>query len=198
MVNNCMIKKLATSITQYSIMHNWIEHSQYAWCRYALEKELGKIPFSIICLVLMKFTNTWVAISSFVLVFCIFRSRMGGWHARHIWSCQLISVTLVVFVTFILGPFIECMQHSMIFALDIAIIGVTLFLSPVYPSEAHFSQEVKALNNSRKNVMLLVLLIFQGVDMVIAGPSFLIYSLVALLITDISVLLQYLKLKKEG
>lgn len=192
-----MIKKLATSITRYSIMHNWIDHSHYAWCQYALEKELGKILFFSICLLWMKFTHTWFETSSFIFVFYLFRSRMGGWHAHQVWSCQLISIVLVIIVTFGVGPFIISKYQYLLIPLNITIIAATFFVSPVYPVEAHFTQAVKVSNKSRKNIMLLILIVLQGATIIILGPAFLTYSLLALLITDISVLLQYFTLKQK-
>ena len=193
-----MIKRLATSITEFSIAHNWIDHAHYAWCQYALEKELGKMLFFVLCLFLMELTHTWLEVGSFILVFYLFRSRMGGWHAQHVWSCQLISMTLVIIVTFVLGPFVESMHQSVRIALDLVIIIITFFVPLVYPLEAHFTQTIKKSNMVRKNVMLFVLAILQGTNLFIIWSPFLTYSLIALLFTDISVLLQYFKLKKEG
>lgn len=193
-----MIKQFAAAITQYSIAHNWIESSQYAWCQYALEKQLAKMLFFFVCLVLVIFTHTWIKVGAFILTFYLFRSRMGGWHANHVWSCQLISISLVIMITFVVGPFVECLRQPTLIIIDITIITVTFFVAPLYPVEAHFTQAVKVSNMTRKNVMLLIMMILQGVSMVTLGPSFLTYSLLALLITDLSVLLQYFTLKKEG
>lgn len=76
-----MIKQFAASITQYSVTHNWIEPSQYDWCRYALEKQMCKIPFFLVCLVLTIITHLWIQVGAFVFAFYFLRCRMGGWHA---------------------------------------------------------------------------------------------------------------------
>lgn len=193
-----MIKQFASVITQYSVTHDWIESSQYAWCQYALEKQLAKMLFFFVCIILVIFTHTWVETGSFILIFYLFRSRMGGWHANHVWSCQIISIALVIMITFVVGPFLECLRQPTLIVIDITIITVTFFVAPLYPVEAHFTQAVKISNMTRKNIMLLILMILQGISLVVSGPSFLTYSLLALLITDFSVLLQYFKLKKEG
>ena len=193
-----MIKRFAALITKYSVTHNWIEGSQYAWCQYALEKQLAKTLFFFVCLLLVIFTHTWVEVGAFILVFYLFRSRMGGWHASHVWSCQLVSIALVIMITFIIGPIVKHLGQPTLITVDITIVTITFFVTPLYPVEAHFTQTVRTSNMTRKNVMLLILIILQGISMIALGPSFLAYSLLALLITDLSVLLQYLKTKKEG
>lgn len=191
-----MIKQLAISATKYFVSRNWIDATQSEWCQYAIEKQLGKILICTICLIFMALTHTWNKVLPFVVVFNLFRERMGGWHAKHFWSCQAMSTGLVVLITFIIGPFMECMYLPMQIALDILAVTITYFASPVYPIEAHFTQAVKHSNSKRKNQMLLILVVLQGMTMSFFGVIFLVYSLLALLFTDLSVLLQYFKLQK--
>lgn len=192
-----MIKELATSITQYSVTHDWIESSQYDWCRYALEKQLCKTLFFLVCLVLTIITHLWIQVGAFVFTFYLFRCRMGGWHANAIWSCQILSFVLLVGITLFIGPAVEYIPLFALIAIDTIIIIATYFVPPVYPKEAHFTQEIKRSNIQKKNAFLLILVVLQVLSMTIFGPLFLIYGMLGLVFTDISVLLQYFKIKNE-
>lgn len=191
-----MVQQFAASITQYSIAHEWIDASQREWCQYAMEKQLGKLLFGCISLLLMIFTQAWLPMMSFISVCFLFRERMGGWHANHVWSCQLLSIGAVISAVFILGPFIEPLDWWLMVCTDVIIVLVTLITPPVYPPEAHFSQEVKTANTKWKNRMLVCLIFLQFISLFICGTVFFVYSLIGLVFTDFSVLLQYFKLQR--
>lgn len=193
-----MVRQIATLVTQHSISRNWIDVSQCGWCQYALEKQLGKTLFFFICLLLMVVTHKWVEMISFTFVFYCFRMRMGGCHANHVWSCQLISLGLVILFIFVIGPFMECIWQPIIIAIDITAITITYFVRPVYPEEVHFTHAVAVSNTKKKNKLLLVLAVSHIIGLMMHSTLFLTYSLLALLITDVSVLLQYFKRQKEG
>ena len=192
-----MVQQIAASITRYSISRNWIDDSQREWCQYAMEKQLGQLLFGCMSLVLMICTQTWLPMISFISVCYLFRARMGGWHARHIWSCQLLSMGTVIVAVFVLGPIIEQINCHLLFCIDALIILVTLIMPPIYPIEAHFSQSVKKANAKRKNQMLVCLLILQFISLLAGGTEFILYSLIGLVFTDFSVFLQYLNSKED-
>lgn len=190
-----MIKQLATSIAQYSVTHDWMESSQYDWCRYALEKQLCKTLFFLVCLVLTIITHLWIQVGAFVCTFYFFRCRMGGWHASAIWSCQILSFGLLIGITFFIGPVVEYIPLFTLIAIDTVMILVTYFVHPIYPLEAHFTQEIKRSNIQKKNTLLLILVVLQCLSLLISKPEFLSHSMLGLVFTDVSVLLQYFKLK---
>ena len=190
-----MVQQIAASITRYSISRNWIDASQREWCQYAMEKQLGQLLFGCMSLLLMICTQTWLPMISFISVCYLFRARMGGWHAKHIWSCQLLSMGTVIVAVFVLGPIIEQINCHLLFCIDALIILATLIMPPIYPIEAHFSQSVKKANVKRKNQMLVCLLILQFISLLASGTEFILYSLIGLVFTDFSVFLQYFKLQ---
>lgn len=190
-----MVQQIAASITRYSISRNWIDASQREWCQYAMEKQFGQLLFGCMSLLLMICTQTWLPMISFISVCYLFRARMGGWHAKHIWSCQLLSMGTVIVAVFVLGPIIEQINCHLLFCIDALIILATLIMPPIYPIEAHFSQSVKKANVKRKNQMLVCLLILQFISLLASGTEFILYSLIGLVFTDFSVFLQYFKLQ---
>lgn len=193
-----MIQKIASNLTDYSIERQWIDPSKAQWCRYALEKQLGIMFFAAMCCLFAAVTATWAELFSFVLIFYLFRQRLGGLHAKTFWSCQLISLgTLIAAVTMI-GPILEQAEPSVLIGSDTLFIACTYLLKPVYPASAHFSQEVRAANTKRKNQMLLGLLLLQFVSLKLSGFLFLIYSFLGLAIADLSVLFLMHVHQKKG
>ena len=193
-----MLQKIALNLTEYSIKQKWIDPTQSQWCQYALEKRLGFIFFAMMCILLAAVIHEWVALFSFVVVFYVFRQKMGGWHAHSFWLCQLISLGTVIVAVVILGPLLEQVKPSVIISLDIPLIAWTYFLKPAYPPALHFSQKIREANTKRKNQMLLWLTIFQLLSLMLTGFSFLIYSILGLAIADLSVLVQMYKKYKKG
>lgn len=192
-----MIKQLASSIAHYSIAHNWIDESYIEWCQYTMEKQIGKLIFGTICLLLMGLTQTWFEVITFVLTFYLFRERLGGWHAKHYWSCQAISIGVVALSVFIIGPLVNRMSLPKLIILDAFGLLITYFTVPLYPTAVHFSDEIKHSNTKQKNVLLLIFTIAHALTITIWDHMFLTYSLIALVIADLSVLLLYLTSKRE-
>lgn len=193
-----MIQKAALRLAEYSIAHKWIDPSKAQWCSYALEKQIGTMFFITMCLLTAAMTAAWAELFSFVLVFYLFRQRMGGWHAKHFWTCQLLSLVVVVSAVVIIGPLLEWVNLYTIVGTDIFVIVSTFFLKPSYPTSAHFSREVLLVNVKRKKLLLLELIALQLVCLKLGRFSFLTYSLLGLTTADLSVLLQYGVKYKKG
>lgn len=192
-----MVKRLAATITQYCISHNWIECSKSQWCQYAAEKILGKLAFSWQCLLLGILTGRFCEMIVFVLTFYAFRERMGGWHANHFWSCQILSVAITVSAVIFFGPCLEGASLLFSVTINIIIVLLTCCSKPAYPVAVHFTAEIKYLNTKKKNRMLIGLVVFQIFTLIVCDSTIFVYSLLALAFTDFSVLLQYIKLQKE-
>ena len=107
----------------------------------------------------------------------------------------MLSFVLLVGVTLFIGPAVESIPLFAIIVIDTVIIIATYFVPPVYPMEAHFTQEIKRSNIQKKNTLLLILVVLQCLSMLISKLEFLSYSMLGLVFTDVSVLLQYFKLK---
>lgn len=192
-----MIQKIASSLTEYSVSRNWISSSKTQWCQYALEKRLGMLVFISICCIFAAITSTWIEVLIFTLVLYLFRRRLGGWHARTFCSCQLISIGTVIATILSIGPLLELVATTTLIILDISVIICTYALRPIYPSSAHFTQDITLANTKKKNHLLLILVVFQCICLKLKYSLFLTYSLLGLAIADISVLLQYYNTRRE-
>lgn len=192
-----MIQKIASSLTVYSVSHNWISSSKTQWCQYALEKWLGMLVFVAICCLFAAITSTWIEVLIFTSVLYLFRRRLGGWHARTFCYCQLISIGTVIATILFIGPLLEFVAATTLIILDISIIICTYALRPIYPGSAHFTQDITLANTKKKDHLLLILVIFQCIFLKLDFSLFLTYSFLGLAIADISVLLQYYKTRRE-
>lgn len=193
-----MIQKIASELTDYSVAHSWIDSSKAQWCRYALEKRLGAMFFTAFCLLIAAVTATWIKLFSFVAVFYLFRKRLGGWHAKTFWTCQLLSFGTVITAVVIIGPIMEYTKLPFLICADILLSVFTCLLKPAYPASAHFSQEVRAANTKRKNQLLFGLILLQFLSLKLGQVLFLIYSCLGLAIADLSVLFQIYVQQKKG
>lgn len=193
-----MIHKISDKLAAYCIEKNWIESSKFAWCSYAIEKQLETSVFALFILVFAIASNSYVETICFTLVLYIFRSRMGGWHAKSAWSCQMISVGTTVIAVLLIGPAIEKINSLLIFSLNIVLISAMLILRPIYPVQAHFTQKEINANFSRKNQLCLVLSLIQAASWVFVSTKITVYSFLGLIAAVIAVALEYItKFRKE-
>lgn len=174
----------------YCVSRNWIDYSKLNWCSYAIERRLETALFAFIVFAFSLITKTYLKSFSFVFTLYFFRSRMGGWHAKHVWSCQLISVGTLIVAVLLVGPILEKMRSLTLLILDILTIVTVFFTKPVYPQQAHFTQsEIKA-NIKSRNLMLIVLILVQGISLWLAEKTITLYSCLALMFTVMAVLLE--------
>lgn len=194
-----MIQLLAVRLTEYSVERRWIENSSFEWCKYAIEKWIGRLIFTILTVLVMVMTHSFVKLLSFISVFALFRQRQGGWHAKHFWSCQVISIGMMMLVALAPNTIFEYISSNVWIAVSMLTTLCTFALKPVYPQCVHFSAEEKTANVMRRNYLLGGLFILQCVCYFSTNLQILVCSILGLAIADVSVLLEYLciKLRKD-
>lgn len=156
-----MTDKLITSLSSCFLSRGWICTEDIPSFRYVLECFIGRITFlsllALVCIILHCYEEAL----SFSVVLLIFRRRMGGWHARSRWLCQMLSIGSVILVSCLLGPLLSKAPFWITISANILLILTSFLLSPVYPPQMHFSAEEKTGNIRKKNQFLLILLILQ-------------------------------------
>lgn len=193
-----MIQRMASNLTKYSIKHNWVDPSRAEWCCYAIEKRIGMLLFVLACTLIAAITDTWWRLFCFVLTFYLFRARLGGWHAKYLWFCQLLSIGIVVAIVTILGPTFEKTDQRVLISVNYILIFCTFILKPVYPEAAHFTKDIKIANTKYKNRLLIGLAVIQTLCLALRRPILFTYSFLGLVIADLSVILQICTQKKKG
>ena len=91
-----MLNRAAAKLSLFLYCKNYIDSGELEWCIYVTEKLILRIIF-------LTFTFTWVVLTASpvetlvsVSVFCFLRSKIGGYHAKHVTVCLLLSSLLVI------------------------------------------------------------------------------------------------------
>lgn len=192
-----MVQTLATRLAEYAVAHQWIEASYRKWCSYAIEKWLGKLIFAALFIAVSILTNSLLRMLPFIFTFLLLRRRQGGWHANHFWSCQIISIGMVLFVEVMLGPAIEQIQNEILMISGVLLIVCTFALRPAYPTSAHFSDAEKHANLKRRNQLLIGILILACLAYAFSWFHQIAYIFLGLAIADVSVLLAHIYSRKD-
>lgn len=187
-----MIQILAIRITEYAVAHQWIDSLHARWCNYAIEKWLGKLIFALLFVVAAIITDSFMELFVFICTFVLFRQRQGGWHSKHFWSCQIISIGMVLLIALIIGPCLEGLRNDFVTVASLLVVGGTFALKPAYPVQLHFSKAEKQANIKRRNHLLIGLCILQCLCFIGSFSSLIVYSFLGLAIADISVLLEHI------
>lgn len=194
-----MIHRIADRFAKHCVANGWIEESKIYWCRYAIEKRLGTAVFVVLVLIWLMITKTYIKTLTFVIVLFAFRRRIGGWHSQNAWSCQIISIGTVVLAVSLVGPAMERLALNILIFMDVTLMISTFFINPVYPAQAHFSQAEKHANAKRKNILLLILCLVQGISWTFMNSNITVYSFLGLAAAVVAVALGYfLKIERSS
>ena len=182
---------LSLAIAEACSARGWIEVQDKSWCAYAVEKKLILLCFFLLTIPLVVVLNVLQQSLIFSCFFYLLRRRFGGWHAPYAWLCQVISITLVLIVTLLVGPALTQLPSLVIWYVNILVMAIAILQQPIYPPQLHFSQEIKQANAKKKNLVLITVLSLQlGLGSFV--KDFLLYSLLAVLAGIISVYIEIL------
>lgn len=156
-----MYHKLAKFGANMCLHRQWISKSQLEWCVYALEKWINSLSTFFFSLILSVPTGKCVQTFAFFLTFFSLRRRLGGWHAKHAWSCQMTGIILMLFVVYLLGPKLEGLDTRLLAIMDILSLFLCLVATPVYPPQLSFTSSAVRHNKRKKNTTLVVIILIQ-------------------------------------
>lgn len=183
-------QKFVSSLTSIFLRKGWISEQDIPYCRYSLQFLFGKVSFFVLLFITCAVLDCYKEALFFSIVLLSFRKRMGGWHAKHPWLCQIISIALVIFSVSVLGPQLTKLQPPTIIAINCITILISFFLPPAFPPQLHFNQEEKYANVQKKNQMLVLLSALQPILVFLFSPKILIFSSLGLLFGISSVLIE--------
>lgn len=156
-----MLNRAAAKLSLFLYCKNYIDSGELEWCIYVTEKLILRIIF-------LTFTFTWVVLTASpvetlvsVSVFCFLRSKIGGYHAKHVTVCLLLSSLLVISCSPAVEALLEIHQPTF-WAINIAVMLIGYFIKPMYPSAAAVSEEDARKNNRTKRLLLLLILLIQA------------------------------------
>lgn len=183
---------LSLAIAEACISRGWIKAQKKSWCAYAVEKKLISLCFFLLMIPFAVILDVLPQAAVFACVFYLLRRRYGGWHAPYAWLCQVISITLVLATTLLVGPAMMKFPSLVIWGMDAIVMTIAIKQAPVYQPLLHFDQEIKRANTKKKNFLLIIVLVLQlGVGIFV--KDVLVYSLLAVLAGVISVYIEILR-----
>lgn len=189
--------QLSICIAEACVKRNWIKAIDMDWCIYAVETKLLFCAFLTLTGIITWLLGALVEASIFVFVFCLLRSHMGGWHASFAWLCQIISLSLVLLCTLILGPAIQMLCQEALWGINIFALIIAFITSPVFPVQMHTTEDVLIENAKIKNRILLLIFCIQVISAQFT-QVFVIYSFLGILFCVISIIIFNLIFKKAG
>ena len=134
----------------------------------------------------------------FCLSTLLLRRRMGGWHANHVWSCQLLSILASLLCVYVVGPCLERLDFLIIVLVCFASNGSAYALKPVYPPQTHFDVDVQNANNKKKKRVILLIIAVQTVSTPFLGLDVIIYCSLGFFVTILSLIAELINQKTKG
>lgn len=191
------MRENAERLAEWCCEKNWINAEDRMWCVYVLEKWMGILLFFSSVTVWMAVSGLWGETLGFLIPFYLLRRRIGGCHAKSARACYLISMGLVILISAFLGRWLLLLPRELILLLDGAAVLAGLLLSPAYPPQVNFTEEEKAANGRKKNLLLGEFFLLQLVTTVIPGFRFPAFSFCGISVSLITVIIQK-KILKRG
>lgn len=186
-----MEHRLSCFLTHLFYSKGWIDEIQKEWFTYRIEIISNFTFFLISIFAYSLLFNCLFDVLLFLTPMILLRKYSGGWHAKTPLQCYVISISLVVLVTRILGPYIIQIPVRNIIPLTLTI-SIALYLEPpTYPAQLHFDSTVIKLNFQKKQRMIQMLILFQIFVGIMGWKSVLVYTCLAEIVCLLS-------LKKEG
>lgn len=192
-----VIKQEAEKLSDFFCERKWIEPELRDWCVYTAEKWMRVFLFFSAVTLWMVAAGKYTETLSFLLPFYLLRRRAGGYHTRKAITCFFISMALVVFVSAFLGTWLIRLPLRVLIGADISAAALGAALSPAYPPQVNFSNEEKAANAKRKNILLAVIFLLQLISLGFAGKTILAHSFCGITLSIITLAVQKIILKGD-
>lgn len=194
-----MLHSFATKAATAALNRKLISEDRFEWCVYCLEKLLLKLVFVFWLTLLAVITKRYVEISAFLAGFLPMRSKLGGWHAKRAWLCQVISLFLIFLLCCVLPVYIYRIPKSVVAIGTLGALGVAFAAKPIYPPQLHFDDQVREANFHKKNGIVLMMALVQVIFIITDKVHNASYLTMGVLVSMASLLIEYtLQYFKEG
>lgn len=193
-----MYNKISEKIALHLVSKNLIAEDRIPWCKYVLIRWMTTVQLYLLLLIIALVLGHVLELFCFCFSLLSLRRRVGGWHAKKAWVCQLLSVFLPLICVYLLGPFIEGFPFGVTIAWCLAINIAAFILKPVYPPQTHFDDDIRFANNRKKNRLLIFMVTIQLISIPLIGWDVMIYCSLGILIVLLSLIAELGKQKNEG
>ena len=192
-----MIHKGAEAIANICCNRGWVQKDLQSWCIYTLEKWLGILLFISSILLWTILSGLYLETISFLIPFYFLRRRAGGCHADSSHTCFIISISLIIIVSSIVGAWLLAFPIWILVIADVIVVAIALFLPPAYPPQVHFTEMEKDANSRKKNSLLMLYFSLQLCSVFFFGNRVLAYSLCGIAFCVVTIIIQKQKRKNE-
>lgn len=194
-----MLHSLATKTATAALDRKLISEDRYEWCVYCLEKLFVKLVFAFWLTLLAIITKRYAEIIAFLAGFLPMRSKLGGWHAKRAWVCQVISLFLIFLLCCVLPVYICRIPKSVVAIGTLGALVVAFVAKPSYPPQLHFNDQVREANFHKKNGIVLIMALVQVIFIIMDKVHSASYLTMGVLVSLASLLIEYtLQYFKEG
>lgn len=152
-----MLNRVAQKLSASLYYKDYISSEEFDWCTYVIEKLILRTAF-------LTFTFAWVLLTSSLIatlvsisVFCLLRSKTGGYHAKCAAVCLVLSSLLVISCEPAVNALIK-LPHAAFWTMNVVIILFGYFIRPVYPAEAEISDADATANSKAKRAIIIFIL----------------------------------------
>ena len=181
-----MIHAMSKRLTKTFFANGWIKDNQIDWCIYSIEKAISWCFFSTMILIYIVVSKKTMEVIFFTSVFCLFRRHLGGYHTRHHWTCQILSVGLVVAICSLIGPIAEKLNFGfLLFANGCALI-ILFLIKPSFPKQMNLTSDEEKFHKRKVKELVVAC---AGMQCLIAllNKNAYVYTLLGLIAVIISV-----------
>ena len=193
-----MYNKIAEKTALFFVSRNLITVDRIPWCKYTLIRWLSTLQLYLILLIIALLLGRYLELLCFCFSLLSLRRRMGGWHAKKAWVCQLLSVFAPLICVYLLGPFIERVPFGVTVAWCFLINTAAFILKPVYPPQTHFDENIRTANDRKKRWLLILIVAIQIISIPLIGWNVMIYCSLGISVVLLSLVAEVGKQKYEG
>ena len=193
-----MLHSFATNAATAALNRKLISEDRFEWCVYCLEKLFMKLVFALGLTLLAIITKRYVEIIAFLAGFLPMRSKLGGWHAKRAWVCQVISLFLIFLLCCVLPVYIYRIPKSVAAIGTLGALVVAFVVKPIYPPQLHFNDQVREANFRKKNGIVLIMALVQVIFIITDKVHSASYLTMGVLVSLASLLIEYIIQTPKG
>lgn len=183
-----MIHSASRRLTKFFFDYGWLKNDQIDWCIYSIEKTLSRCLFCGMVLIYIAISGKALQAGSFISVFYLFRQHLGGYHTKHHWSCQILSVGLVVTICSLIGPIAEKLDYVFLLFANGCALLILFVIKPSFPKQMHLTADEQEFHTCRVKELLVVCAGMQCLIVLISKICY-VYTLLGLIVVIISVVI---------
>lgn len=151
-----MLSKTSNRLAYYLCNKHYIDPEDLDWCVFTIEKSLLQLAFLSVLLLLSLVTSSIIETLVPVLVFCLLRRRLGGYHAARPSLCLLLS-SIIIVSCHISIYLLLTIPPAVLRSITVLTMASGYLIRPSYPPKAMISQmDLKKNNESKKRLIILL------------------------------------------